>query len=75
MRKFAREGHSITIVHPNEKRLGLITQYLQGTEVSYLRVKTGNVAKSNFLEKGIATLMLEFQFKRAISKYLKNENF
>ncbi|WP_105209491.1 glycosyltransferase family 4 protein [Streptococcus suis] len=75
MRKFAREGHSITIVHPNEKRLGLETQYLQGTEVSYLRVKTGNVTKSNFLEKGIATLMLEFQFKRAISKYLKNEKF
>lgn len=75
MRKFVREGHSITIVHPNEKRLGLATQYIKGTEVSYLRVKTGNITKSNFLEKGIATLMLEFQFKRAISKYLKNENF
>ncbi|HFU3843581.1 TPA: glycosyltransferase family 4 protein [Streptococcus suis] len=75
MRKFIREGHSITIVHPNEKRLGLATQYIKGTEVSYLRVKTGNITKSNFLEKGIATLMLEFQFKRAISKYLKNENF
>lgn len=75
MRKFLREGHNITIVHPNEKRLGLETQYIQKGNVNYLRVKTGNVTKSNFLEKGIATLMLEFQYKRAISKYLKNRNF
>lgn len=75
MRKFVREGHNITIVHPNEKRFGLETQYIQKGNVNYLRVRTGNVTKSKFLEKGIATLMLESQFKHAISKYLKNKKF
>lgn len=75
MRKFVREGHNITIVHPNEKRLGLETQYIQRGNVNYLRVRTGNITKSRILEKGIATLMLEFQFRRAISKYLNNEKF
>lgn len=75
MRKFKSEGHSITIVHPNERRLNIDTQFVQKGNVNYLRVKTGNVTKSNFFEKGLATLTLEYHFKRAISRYLKNEKF
>lgn len=43
--------------------------------VSYLKIKTGNIQKTNPIEKGISTILLEGQFKKAIKKYAKDIKF
>lgn len=71
MRKFRDEGHQVCIVTPCERKLGLPTALNKVDGVQILRVRTLNIQKTNVLEKGMATVLLETQFKHAIRKYLK----
>lgn len=75
MRKFRDEGHQVYIVTPCERRLGLETCLKGSKGVHILNVKTLNIQKTSVVEKGIGTLMLELQFKKAISKYLSEIKF
>lgn len=75
MRKFRDEGHQVYIVCPCERRLGLNTSLVKSHGVHILNVKTLNVQKTNIIEKGFGTLLLETQFKYAIKKYLKGVKF
>lgn len=75
LRKFRDEGHDVTIVTPLERRLGIDTNMLEVDGVSILQVKTLNITKTNIVEKGIATLSIEYQYLRAIKKYLKDTKF
>lgn len=75
MRKFREEGHQVYIVTPCERRLGLKTSLVESKGVHILNVKTLNIVKTNIVEKGIGTLLLENQYKAAIKKYLKDVQF
>lgn len=75
MRKFRDEGHNVYIVTPCERRLGLETSLTESKDVHILSVKTLNVQKTNIVEKGIGTLLIESQFKAAIKKYLGDVKF
>ena len=75
MRKFRDEGHQVYIVCPCERRLGLNTSLVKSHGVHILNVKTLNIQKTNIIEKGIGTLLLETQFKAAIIKHLKGVKF
>lgn len=75
LRKFRDEGHDVTIVTPLERRLGIDTNMLEVDGVSILQVKTLNITKSHVIEKGIATLSIEYQYLNAIKKYLKDTKF
>lgn len=75
MRKFRDEGHSVYIVTAAERRLGKKTSLVESYGVRILNVKTLNVQKTNIVEKGIGTLLIENQFKAAIKKYLGNVQF
>lgn len=75
MRKFRDEGHNVYIVTPCERRLGLETSLTESKGVHILNVKTLNVQKTNIVEKGIGTLLIESQFKAAIIKYLGDVKF
>jgi len=70
LRKFRDNGHEITIVCPTERKYGNKTKYIQEGGVSILNVWTTNIQKTNFFEKGITTLFLEFYFFNAIKKYV-----
>ena len=70
MRKFRDEGHQVYIVTAAERRLGQETSLVDSHGVKILNVKTLNVQKTNIVEKGIGTLLIERQFKAAIKKYL-----
>lgn len=70
MRKFRDEGHNVYIVTSCERRLGLKTRFSEKDGVHILDVRTLNVQKTNIVEKGIGTLLIESQFKSAIKKYL-----
>lgn len=75
MRKFRDEGHQVYIVSPSERRLGLETKLTESVGVHILNVRTLNVQKTNIVEKGMGTLLMESQFKKAIKKHLNGVKF
>lgn len=75
LRKFQAEGHDIYVVTPNERRLKLETNLDEVECAHILSVKTFNIQKTNVVEKGIGTLCIESQFKRAIKKYFADIKF
>jgi glycosyltransferase involved in cell wall biosynthesis len=72
LRKFHKEGHTIYIVCPFERRTNMNTSISQESNIHILGVKTLNLTKSNLLEKGLGMIMLEYQFKNAIRRYLSS---
>lgn len=75
LRKFRDEGHSVTVVTPIERRYGKKTKIFEDNGITILRVKTLNVLKTNKIEKGVATLAIEYQYLSAIKKYFNNKHF
>jgi glycosyltransferase involved in cell wall biosynthesis len=75
LRYMANQGHEVFIVCPFERRTKKSTTLKEYENVHILGVKTLNITKSNFIEKGIATLVIENQFKWAINKFYKNYKF
>ena len=75
LRQFRNKGHDVTIVTPVERRKGIAANYRQKDGVSILQVKTLNVTKTNLIEKGVGTVLLEYQFLSAIKKYLSTKKF
>ncbi len=75
MRKFRKEGHNIYVVVPRERRFGMATKLEVQDGVNILGVKTLNIQKTNIVEKGVGTLLIESQFISAIKKHLGNIKF
>ena len=70
-----KDGHKILVASPNERKNKKPTSLEIKENISYLRIKTGNIQKVNKIEKGISTLLIERQFKNAIKKYTKDIKF
>ena len=75
LRKFQEEGNKIHIVCPNERRLKENTKYSINKRLHLLKVKTFNIQKTSLIEKGLATLSIEYQYLFAIKKYFKTIKF
>ena len=75
MRKFRDEGHQVHIISPIERRFGKDTHVIDTDGVKILKVKTLNIQKTNVVEKGIGTLLIERQYQSAIKKHLGNVKF
>lgn len=75
MREFLRRGHNVTIVTPYERSMGKATECYESDGATILAVKTLNVQKAHIIEKGLGTLLIGWQYKRAIKKYLAGKHF
>lgn len=75
LRAFSAHGHTVYAVSPAERRLGEETCLLKEGGGAVLRVRTGNIQKTNLIEKGISTVLLESQFIAAIRRYLADVKF
>ena len=75
MKKIRNEGHQLYIVSPSERKMGQETHVIDVDGVKILKVKTLNIQKTNVVEKGIGTLMIESQFMSAIKKHLRDVKF
>lgn len=73
LREFIRNGHDVYCISPAERRTGVNTHLEENGHL--LKLKIGNTQKTNIIEKGISTLLIEPQFKRAIKKYFSNIKF
>ena len=75
LRCFRDNGHNVYTVSSYEKRNGKETELVEDHGVYMLHVKIGNLTKTNTIEKGISTLMIEKQYRAAIKKYLSTVKF
>lgn len=75
MREFISRGIDVYIASPTERRFGKKTNVIKSDHCQILKIKTLNIQKTNVIEKGIGTLLLETQFNKAIKKYWGDVNF
>jgi len=75
LREFTNNNHKLYIVTPVEKRKNEETALIQEKNVTILKLKIGNIQKTNLIEKGISTIMLESKFKSGIQKYFNDVKF
>ncbi len=75
LREIINQGNDVYIVTPVERKYKEKTSLSCQEHAQILKVKTLNIQKTNFLEKGIGTVLLERQFLKAIKKYYKGISF
>ena len=73
LRKFAEYGHEVYCVSPAERRTGIRTHLKENGHLLKLRI--GNTQKTNVIEKGVSTLLIEPQFLSAVRKYFSSIKF
>jgi glycosyltransferase involved in cell wall biosynthesis len=69
------EGNKVYIVTPSERRFEGRTGIIEQDGIQILTVRTFNIQKTSFIEKGLGTILLEYQFHWAIMKYLSTIRF
>lgn len=75
MREFVKRGDNVYIVTPAERRSKGVTELYESDGAHFLKVRTLNVQKTSMIEKGLGIVMLEWQYNRAIKRYLGNIKF
>lgn len=75
MREFIRRDNNVYIASPIERRYGQSTHLIEQPNCHILKIWTLNIQKTNIVEKGIGTLLLEWQFDNAIKKYWGDVDF
>ncbi len=75
LRQFVANGHKVYVIYPYERRLDKDTEAHEDGATHFLGVRTLNLQKSSTVEKGIGQVLVDFQFKKAIMKYWKDEKF
>ena len=75
LREFSKHDHNICIVSPSERRYKEKTRIIEDQYSKILKVKIGNIQKTNTIEKGISTVLIESQFKSAMKKCFDDINF
>lgn len=75
LRHFVKEDHKVFVASPTERRFGKNTHLIEKNDHTILQIKTLNIQKTNFIEKGIGTILLAYQFRKGILKYYKDVHF
>lgn len=75
LRYFIKKGHRVHIISPTERRFANDTHLIEHSDHSILKIKTLNIQKTNIIEKGIATVILDYQFEKAIIRYYNSIKF
>ncbi|MDO4320447.1 MAG: glycosyltransferase family 4 protein [Bacteroidales bacterium] len=75
MRELISCGNEVYIASPTERRFGKPTHVIESPHCHILKIKTLNIQKTNVIEKGIGTLLLESQFDSAIRRYWADVKF
>ena len=73
LREFKKNGHNVYCISPTERRNGIDTHFEENGCI--LKLKIGNTQKTNIIEKGISTVLIEPQFIKAVKKYFKDIKF
>lgn len=75
IREFVKNNHFVYVISPVEKRTGKNTEIIREGQVELLKLKVGNIQKTNLIEKGISTVVLESILISGIKKYFSHIRF
>ena len=75
LRQFVNKGHEVYAISPAERREGEETHLIAEEHAHILRLRIGNIQKTNIIEKGISTIRIEPTFKRAIRVFFSDIKF
>lgn len=75
LREFIKNGHKVCVISPVEKRKNIKTHIIKEKNARILKLQIGNTQKTNIIEKGISTVMIEPAFKKAIKRYFSKIKF
>lgn len=72
MEEFHRNKHNVFVVAPSKNNTTKIS--VEGN-INVLRVKTGKLFNTNIIRKGLANVLLPYQYKKAIKKHSNISSF
>lgn len=75
LRKFIEGGHKVYSLSPIERREHKKGGVIKEGNSAIIKVNIGNIQKTNIVEKGISTLLIERQYLAAIRKHLNHVKF
>lgn len=75
LRYFVKMGHKVFITTPVERRLRQESRLRDNGDHQILEVKTLNIKKTNVIEKGIGTVLLDYQYGKALNRIDKSLKF
>ena len=75
LREFIKNGHYVCAISPAERKKKVKTHVVAERNFRNLRLRIGNLQKTNVIEKGISTVAVERQFIAAIKKYFSDVHF
>jgi glycosyltransferase involved in cell wall biosynthesis len=68
MDEFVKQGHSVFVCNPNERKSFGKTFCTNRNGVQVFSIPTGKITKTNFIQKGINTVLLEHRYCKSISQ-------
>lgn len=75
MYEFENHGHKVYILSPVERKKAEKTHFIKDGNTSILKLKIGNIQKTNVIEKGISTILIESIFIAGLKKYFSDVKF
>ena len=75
LRAFIKQGHNVYVISPIERREKEESNIICEENAMILRQKIGNIQKTNIVEKGISTILLEHIYKKAIRRHFSETKF
>ena len=75
IKEFIKDGHSVWVISPSEKRKKEPTRILENKNVTILKPQIGNTQKTNPFRKALSLFTLEPTIKKAISSFYNNIHF
>lgn len=75
LREFIKNKHNVIVLSANEKRVSEDSCIIKEEKCLIIEVYTGRIQKTNAIEKGINTILIETRYKNAIKKYCKEITF
>ncbi len=75
MEELRDRGHQVYVIASSERRRDRETNLSEEKGIQVLRVRTWNLQKCHFVEKGLATLRIEEQYKKALERFWSREKF
>jgi glycosyltransferase involved in cell wall biosynthesis len=75
LREFSVHNHKIYVLSPVERRKQQDTHLIKDGNTTILKLKIGNTQKTNVIEKGVSTVLIEPIFVHGIKKYFSDVKF
>lgn len=75
LREFIKNGNKVYVLSPADDLFKNEQRVKKGLNAEIVKVKTGRIQKTNIVEKGINTILIEPRFKKAVKKYFKDISF